>query len=115
MGQQVGANGRDQPQMQRPTHLLAMAAGHLAKALRLAQHLARLGHQLQSRLGKQHLAAGALQKHHPQLLLQLADLIAQGGLADEAALGRPAKMALFGQSHQVFQIFEIHRHSLLIA
>ena len=42
-----------------------------------------------------------------QVLLQLLELRREGGLADEAALGRTAEMAAIGHGHQVTQVFEL--------
>lgn len=82
--QQIRPHCRDQTYVQRPGHGFALLAGHLLQYFHFAQHGTRLLHQQQTRLGEQHLAAGALEQHHAQLVFQLADLPAQRGLAHMA-------------------------------
>jgi len=54
--------------------------------------------------GEHDLARGTFHQRQPQLVLELADLGGQGGLADEAGGGRLAEMAVVGQRHQILQI-----------
>ncbi len=95
MRQQIGAYGRDQPDMQRAGHGFTLLACHLFQHLDLAQYRARLVHQQQSSLGKENFAAGALKQHYAQFIFQFADLPAQRRLADVARVGCTAKMAVF--------------------
>ncbi|MNR15171.1 hypothetical protein D3C85_1316880 [compost metagenome] len=92
--QQVRANGWDQANMQRAGHGFPLLACHFLEHFDLAQHGARLIHQQQTGLGEQHFTTGALQQHHAQLILKLADLTAQRGLADVAGICRAAKMTM---------------------
>ena len=74
-----------------------MAHGHLREQIRLFQHTLGLGDNGLG-LGRHHHFTGApLEQGHTQLLFQLFNGGAEGGLADVAGLGRVAKVALAGQ------------------
>jgi hypothetical protein len=48
------------------------------------------------------------QELHAELLFQPADLLAERGLHDVQALGGTAEVELFGHSHEVAQMAELH-------
>ena len=113
MGQQIGAHGGNETDVDLAGHGLGEVLAYALELAHLFEHLAGLpGHGIAGR-GKQHLAGGALDQDHPQLIFQLAQLAAQGRLADEAALRRLAKMFLLFQRYQVLEIAKVHRYCIL--
>jgi hypothetical protein len=57
--------------------------------------------------GLPHVVGAALQQLDAQLALQALQRLAQGGLHDVLAFGRPAKMQLLGQGHEVAQLAKL--------
>ena len=94
--------------MQRPCHAFSLKGGHFLKNFHFPQNGPGLIHQQHSLLGKQDFAAGALQQHHTQFILELADLSAQCRLADMTGICRAAKVIMLRKCHQIFQIPDIH-------
>jgi hypothetical protein len=61
--------------------------------------------------------AGPVQQCYPELLLEPADLVAQGGLGDVQPLGGPAEVKFFSDGDEVLdepQVQAFDRRNLLI-
>ena len=61
-----------------------------------------------ARFGQSHRAVVAFKQGDAQFVLQLPDLHAEGGLADEAGLGRLTEILQVGDGHKVFEVPEVH-------
>ena len=111
-GQQVGTDGVDDTQAQRPMTRVLAFLGNLADGGGLFQHALGLLDDALAHGGDAHLHIPALEELHFQLVFQLLDGHRQGGLAHEAGLGRPAEVSLAGHGHDVFQFSQSHRRIL---
>lgn len=60
-------------------------------------------------LGQPDALAGAVEELYPQLVLQSVDLVADGGLGDVEALGRPGKVQKVGDLQKALQLCGIHQ------
>ncbi len=108
LGQQVGADGVDHAQLQRPAQRVLAALGDLLDLGRLLQHALRLAHDLLAQRRHRHLAAGALEQLQFQLVLQLLHRHRQRRLRDEAGLGCLAKVFFPGHGDDVFEFGQGH-------
>ena len=61
-----------------------------------------------ARFGQRHLVQVAGKQCHAQLVFELLDALADGGLRASDALGRPGKRALFSNGEEVFQLQQVH-------
>ena len=59
-----------------------------------------------------HLAGGAVNERHADLVLQPADLLGKGGLGNVLAGGGAGEMPLLRQRHEVAKLSQLHKHSL---
>jgi hypothetical protein len=82
---------REIPDPQAHARVLARAACRSHRVVRLAQDVARLGEQRGARPGQGHCALGSVEELHAQLLLELADLLADRRVGDVQALGARRK------------------------
>ena len=67
-------------------------------------------HQQAAGVGQRQLG-GAGEQLHIQLLLHVADVVAQGLLGDEQALGGPGDVQLLRHKQEILQMQKIHRGS----
>jgi hypothetical protein len=109
--QQVGRDGRDQPDAQLAAQRIAAGAGQLADVVGFPADAAGTLDNQPAGLGQRNLPRLALEQLHAEVLLELLDLCRQRRLAYVAALGRLAEMAAFGQGHQVLQVTQVHGSS----
>lgn len=100
-GHEVRSQGGNHAQLERPHQRVAGGARHRLHLRGLSQSPLGMGQDLAAHRSHDHALVGTLDQGDAQLLFQLADLAAQGRLADVAGLGRPAKMPLLGHRHQV--------------
>lgn len=63
-------------------------------------------------LGHRHAPRRTLHERHPDLVLELADLLRQRRLGDVLAHGRAREMALVGDRDEVAQLSQFHAASL---
>ena len=101
--QQVGTNGVDQAQRQRPGQRVLAALGDFLDVGGLLQHALRLADDFLAQMGDRDLIGTALEKLDLQLFFKLLDGNRQGGLRHIAGFGGFAKMPLTGYRHDVFQ------------
>jgi hypothetical protein len=99
--QEVRANGGDQTDPDLSGQRILMSPGKLAHCVYLLQDSPRPRHDLFADVGEHDPTLAALDEIDPELLLQLLDLCAKGGLADEAPLGGPPEMSFLGQGHEI--------------
>jgi hypothetical protein len=64
--------------------------------------------ECQARRGQRDVAGGADQQFRAQLALELANLLRQGRLGDEQALGCASEMQFFGNRPEVPQMPQLH-------
>ena len=76
--------------------------------LGLSQHAAGLLQHRGARVGQRDAALGAIEEPHAELLLQLADLLAHGGLRDMQALGGATEVQFLRNGYEVPQVPEFH-------
>src|SRR5271165_7449327 len=98
--------------MERPLQRILASAGQRLQPFGLVEHDLRLADEGAAVDGRRGSAPAALEKLHPELVLELRDLGAQGRLADMAARGGAAKLTLAGKADGIFQVAEVHRRSL---
>lgn len=55
-----------------------------------------------------HPAGGALEQLRPQLLLQTSDLVTEGGLHDQTALGGTGEAVRLGNGDHVAHLLQVH-------
>ena len=85
--------------------------------LGVTEDLATLAQQRLTGVGEANGAAVALQQGDPDVALEPAYLLGEGGLSDVQALGRAPEVKFFGDRNEVLdepQIESLHSHSLLI-
>jgi len=78
----------------------------------LGQDPAGAGDERPARLGDRDPPGGALHQREPDLLLEPADLLRQGGLGDVLARRRPREVLLVGERHEIAQLAKLHKLSL---
>ena len=106
--QQVGPERGEQAQAHAAGLRVAGAPRQFAQLLDVGHDPARaLGH-LQAHRGEHHAPGRALHQRHAQLVLELADLGAQRGLADEAGRRGLAEVAVVGEGDEVAQVTQVH-------
>ena len=88
------------------------ASRELGRLIHLPDRLARLGEEHLARPGQRHHALGAVRQPHVELLLQPADLLAHGGLADVAPVGGPVEVQLLGERDEALQRDAVHADSV---
>src|SRR5690606_27710905 len=64
-----------------------------------------------SRWRKHHTRGRAIQQTHPDLLLELPDLLAQGRAGEVQAIGRAPETLVFRNGDEVAQMSKLHRTS----
>ena len=86
--------------------------GRVAERLQAAVDLLQCGHQVAAqqlaRLGQRHLLVAAVEQHHAQFFLELADLVRQRGLRDVQPLGRAGEVERARQGDEVTQVPQFH-------
>ena len=105
-GQQERRHGRDHAQVETPGQRLLRVTGCLDEGLGIAQHQARQRGQFLALRGDGDLLPCAIEELHVEQVLEFADGDREGGLGDEARLGRPAEMGLLDQREEVTQLPE---------
>ncbi len=108
IGQQIGTDGVDHADPQRPGDRILAALGDLLDRRRLLDHLLRLAHDLLAERGHADLARAAFEQLDVELLLELLDRHAQGRLRDETGLGGAPEMALPRHGDDVAQLGQRH-------
>jgi hypothetical protein len=84
--QQVGADGEDHPQLERPHQLVLVFAGQPFDGFGFLQHALRLLDDAFTNFRHRHFLATTLEQGDAQFVFQLLDGDGQSGLADKAAL-----------------------------
>jgi hypothetical protein len=59
-------------------------------------------------LGNYYPLTHAVEQPHTQFLLQLLDLVGQGGLGDMSSISSPSEMQCFSQSSEISEVTEFH-------
>lgn len=108
LGQQVGADGVDHAQRQRPGQRVLAALGDFLDGRRLLQHALGLAHDLLAQRSHRDLAGAAFKELHIQLFFQLLDGHRERGLRDIAGIGRVAKVLFARHGHDVLEFGEGH-------
>ena len=104
--QQEGRDGGDDAHPHLARERTTGGAGEVAQLVRLAQHAAGLLHDPLAQRREADHPAGALDQHHADQRLQLADAGGERRLGDEAGLGGAAEMSGIVKRHQILQLFE---------
>ncbi len=107
-GQQVGRERRDQAEAEAARERVAQPARDGQHRVRLRHRPARVGEQAPAGVGGRHALGRPLEKRDPQLLLQLAELDGEGGLARPARLGGAAEMPVLGDGEEVAEVAQVH-------
>jgi len=84
--------------------LARRALGHVG----LDQHAPRLVEHRRAGIGEGDVAVRAGEQRDTELVLELADLLADGRLRDVQPLGCPTEMQLLRDGHEVLQMPEFH-------
>src|SRR6185436_19874043 len=79
------------------------------RAVHLRENLARAGREHTPGLRQLHLASRATEKLGAELVLDLADLLTEGRLADVQAFRRASKVQFLGECDDIAQVSEFHR------
>jgi hypothetical protein len=108
LGQQVGADGVDHAQRQRPGQRVLAALGDFLDGRRLLQHALGLAHDLLAQRSHRDFASAAFKELHIQLFFQLLDGHRERGLRDIAGIGRVAKVLFARHGHDVLEFGEGH-------
>jgi hypothetical protein len=103
-GQQVGRDGGDGAEAQRPAERTRRLAGGLGEVGRARQQVARPRHHVLAHRGQPHVAPVALDELDVEQPLQLLDPRRQRRLGDELGLGGGAEVQALGQLHQVGEL-----------
>ncbi len=76
----------------------------------------RFSQKQPSRLGERDFSLGPVKQENPELLLELLDLLTQGGLGQVETGGGPAEVELLGEGDEVAKVAELHsnKNNLLI-
>jgi len=106
--QQVRSDRVNHAKPQRARQRVLALARDLLDAGSFVKHLLRLTNDALSSRRCRHLAGAALEDLCAEFLLEFLDRDRQGGLADEAGLGRAAKMALARHCNDVLELGERH-------
>ena len=109
-GQEIGRDGCDHADPERPGERIARRPRGDRDARRRRQRSARLGDDAGRPGVDAHGAALALEQLQAQFRLELEDLAAQRRLADVAGRRRPAEMAMIGDRDRIFEVPEIHKN-----
>ena len=110
--QQVGRDGRNDPQPQLARRLALQLRNRLANAVVGLERLAGLPDHDLARLGRNDGFLRTVEQHHAQLLFEGLDLHAQRGLRHETVLGSLGKTAAVGHRQQVFELDYSHSSAL---
>ena len=108
VGQQVGADGIDHPQLQRSGQRVFAPLGNLADGVGLLQHSLGLAQHLVTQRSDGDLVGIALENLQLQLFFQLLDGHRQRGLRHMAGLGRAAEVLFAGHGDDVFEFGQGH-------
>ena len=96
--------------MAQPARLPARgAAGGAHGLVGGPQQAAAVFQEHPARRGQRDVVPVALQQRRADLLLQLADLHAQGGLGDVEAFRCPAEVQFLGRGDEVTEVAQFHR------
>ncbi len=112
MREQIGSDGVDRAQAQRPGQGVLPVPRHAADTLGLFQDPLGLLDDLATDRGHRHLAGSALEQGDAKLVLELAHSDAQCRLADETGLRGVPEMALARDRDHVAKLVERHSYSL---
>ena len=113
MRQQVGSDSGDDPEPKRSRRGAALAADERQQRFGLLENRPSPLDELATERGEPHRFAEAVEQRAAAELFELADLLAEAGLGDVAALGGAAEMAGFGQRDRVLHLSERnHRRRL---
>ena len=102
--QQVGRDGGDGAEAQRPGQGARRRAGRLRQVRGRGQQLLGARDDVLADRGQPHVAVVALDELHAQQRLELLDPGGQRGLGDELRLGGDAEVQALGELHQVGEL-----------
>ena len=111
-GQQIGRDGRDHADPERPGERIARGPRGDRHAGRRRQRRARLRDDAGRAGVDPHGPAFAFEQAEAELRLELEDLAAQRRLADVAGRRRPAEMAMIGDRDGIFEVPEVHETAI---
>ena len=105
---EIGAERRNDAQMQRPCERIARRRGDRNDISGCRQCAPGMGENLFARRGRPHRMANTLEDREPELFFQFADLARERRLADVASFSRAAEMAEVGNGDDVAKITQVH-------
>ncbi len=108
VGQEVRRQRREHADLQRRCAGLGGRLGQRLDLVDLDQHPAGMVEDQPPDRRGHHVAGGPLEQRHTQLVLQLAQLRGQGGLADETGFGGATEMPVIVHRHRVAQVLKVH-------
>ncbi len=114
MRQKIRRQGGKQPESQRALRRVGAAPGHRPYLLDIVQHQPGPVGDFLAHGGQHDHLGRSLDQLHAQLLLQLLDLGAERGLADETGVGGLAEMPQVGQLDEILQGAQVHRDIILV-
>ena len=104
--QQERRDRRDHAHAKLAVERLALRARHVGELLALAQQAHRFVGDLLAERGEAHDAAGALDQHDAEQILELAQAGGQRRLGHEAGLRSLAKMAVLAKRDEILELFD---------
>ena len=106
--QQIGAEGGDDAEIERPGQRGRPASRQRDDRIRLREHPPRSGDDPLAGRRDVEPPVRTLEERHPQRLLELPELRAEGRLADVAGLRRAAEVAEIGEGDEIAELPEGH-------
>ena len=106
--QQIGTEGRDDAEIERPGQRSRPASRQRDDRIRFREHPPGPGDDLLARRRDVEPPVRTLEERHPQRLLEFPELRAQGRLADVAGFRRAAEMAEIGEGDEIAELPEGH-------
>jgi hypothetical protein len=106
--QDVEVGRGDEPDREPPDFAASRALRHALRTLRLRQDLAGVSEERTARGRQLDAALRPVEEHDSELLLELADLLAQRRLRDPHPRGRAAEVQLLRDGDEVAEVAELH-------
>ena len=110
--QQIGRDSRDHAEPQGPGEWISRGPGRVGHAGRGGERRARLRDHRGRAVADPRAPALAFEQAKAELGLKLEDLAAEGRLTHVAGRRRPAEMAMIGHGDRIFEVSQIHWHSI---
>lgn len=105
---QVGAEGRDDAEAQRPREGIAGGARLRLDGIGMGEGLPRMIEHAPADIGRHDAARLALEQGDAEVVLQATHLAAQGRLTDATGLRRAAEVTVLRNGQDVAEVAEIH-------